>query len=106
MVRGITRIDPVRPGVDVHTDGVELLQTVDVVYQQHDGSSSLHGLYCPRQQVGCQGLEVLEDAHAVRVAQDLVSLVVVGVAYVGGGYKHLEGILLINLHFSCFYLLV
>ena len=95
-----------QPGVHVHTEGVELLEAVHAVHQQHDGPAPLHRLYRPRQQVGGHGLEVLEDAHPVRVAEDFVGLVVVAVADVSGGDEHLEGILLINLHLSCLYFLV
>ena len=94
------------PGVHVHAEGVELLEAVHAVHQQHDGPAPLHRLYRPRQQVGGHGLEVLEDAHPVRVAEDFVGLVVVAVADVSGGDEHLEGILLINLHLACLYFLV
>ena len=86
--------------MDVHAHGVELLEAVHAVHQEDDGTAPLHCLYCPRQEVGCHRLKVLEDAHPVRVAENLVGLVIITVTDVGRGHEHLKGVLLVNLHLA------
>ena len=92
--------------MDVHGHGVELLEAVHAVHQEHYSAAPLHRLYRPRQEVGGHGLEVLEDAHPVSVAENLVGLVIITVADVGRRHKHLEGVLLVNLHLAVLDLLV
>ena len=90
----------------IHAHGVELLEAVHTVHQEHNSAATLHCLYRPRQEVGGHGLKVLEDTHPVSVAEDLVGLVVITVADVGRRHKHLEGVLLVNLHLTILDLLV
>ena len=92
--------------MDVHAHGVELLEAVHAVHEEDDGPAPLYRLYGPGQEVGRHRLKILEDAHPVCVAENLVSLVIVTVTDVGRGHEHLEGVLLINLHFAGLYLLV
>lgn len=44
----------------------------------------------------------LQDTHAERVSQDLVRLVVVAVADVGGGDEELERVVLVQVQRACF----
>ena len=48
------------------------------------------------QQIRCDGFEVLEDAHSVGVAENLVRLFVVAKADVGGGDEQIERIVLVH----------
>ena len=94
------------PGVNIHAESVELFQALHTVDQQHYGSSPLHCLHSPRQQVWSHGLKVLEYTHAISITKDLVGFFVVTVANICGGYEHLKRVLLVNVHLSCFNFLV
>mmetsp|Transcript_39642 Transcript_39642/g.66126 ORF Transcript_39642/g.66126 Transcript_39642/m.66126 type:complete len:398 (-) Transcript_39642:383-1576(-) len=83
--------------MDVHGHGVELFQTGHGLEEEHHQSSSLHGLDGAGQEVGGDGLKVLEDEHAKGVSEDLVGLCVVGVPDVRGVDKQVEWVLLVDL---------
>jgi hypothetical protein len=70
------------PGVDVHGHCVQLLQAAHALQQQNHQSSSLDCLNRAREQVRCQGLEVLEDAYAVCVTENLLRLLIVNISNV------------------------
>ena len=67
------------PGVDVHGHGEQLPERRDRLEQQDDDAAAFDRLHRPRQQVGGQGFEVLQHAHAVSVAKNLVRLLIVAV---------------------------
>ncbi|KJR80875.1 uncharacterized protein SPSK_04850 [Sporothrix schenckii 1099-18] len=83
--------------VDVHGHGVELAQTGHALEQQHDQAAALDGLDGAGQHVGGQGLKVLEDAHAVGVAENLVGLLVIDIANVMERDKQLKGVVGVGL---------
>jgi hypothetical protein len=66
--------------MDVHGHCVQLLQAAHTLQQQNHQSASLDCLNRAREQVWCQGLEVLEDAHAVCVTENLLRLLVVNIS--------------------------
>mmetsp|Transcript_31326 Transcript_31326/g.99939 ORF Transcript_31326/g.99939 Transcript_31326/m.99939 type:complete len:481 (-) Transcript_31326:438-1880(-) len=82
--------------VHVHGHLVEPLQRLHVAQQHHDHAAALHGLNGAREEIRGDGLKVLEHAHAVRVAQDLVCLAVISVPDVGGGDEERERILVLG----------
>ena len=65
--------------------------------QQHDDAPALHCLDGASEEVGSQGLEVLQHAHAERVPQDLVRVRVEAVADGGGGHEEGEGVVLLRI---------
>ena len=89
-------------GVHVHRQGVQLLQGRHAVDEQDDGTAALHRLHRPGEQVGGEGLEVLQRAHAVGFAEDLVGLVVVAVADVGRGDEQLERVVFVDIQVASF----
>ena len=90
----------------IHTECVQLFEAVDAVNQEDDGASALDSLDGSGQEVGGQSLEVLEDAHPVGVAEDLVGFMIVAIPDVGRGHEHFKWILFIEFHLACFNLLV
>ena len=87
----------------------------DAVDEQDDGTAALHRLLRPGEQVGGEGLKVLQRAHAVGFAEDLVGLVVVGyyhethkilvavaVADVGRGDEQLERVAFVDIQVASF----
>ena len=54
--------------MDVHGEVVQLSQRAHVAEQQHDDASALNCLYCARQQVWRQGLEILQTESNAEVA--------------------------------------
>lgn len=60
-----------------HGHSVQLLQGRHRLEQEHDESASLDRLDCPRQQVGGQGLKILQHTHAIGVAENFVRVLVV-----------------------------
>lgn len=119
-----------------HGHGVELLEGVHGPQQDHHHAAALHRLDGSGQQVGSDCLEVLsqverrettecqtlrrrfaelnvrsgraylQDAHAKRVSQDLVRLIVVAVADVGGGDEELKRVVLVEVQRARFDLLL
>ncbi|EEQ41504.1 hypothetical protein CLUG_05633 [Clavispora lusitaniae ATCC 42720] len=83
------RLGPV-PRVHVHGHGVESFQGRHGLQENHHKTAAFNGLDRPRQQVGRERLEVSQNAHAVRVTQDLLRFLVVDIADVSVGDKGLE----------------
>jgi hypothetical protein len=79
--------------VDVHRQVVQLSQTVHALEQHDNQTSALDRLYRSREDVGRDGFEVLQDAYAKGVSQNLLRLFVVGVSDVVEGDEELERIL-------------
>mmetsp|Transcript_24755 Transcript_24755/g.56954 ORF Transcript_24755/g.56954 Transcript_24755/m.56954 type:complete len:349 (+) Transcript_24755:5170-6216(+) len=80
------------PGVDVHGHRVQLPQTAHAPKQEDDETPASHRLDRPRQQVRRQGLEVLEDADAVRVSQKTMRVAVIAPCYGRGRDEKLKRI--------------
>jgi hypothetical protein len=83
--------------VHIHGHGVELFERRHGLEQQHHDTATLDGLHSASQQVGCQRLKVLKDAHAERITQDSVCFFVVAIADICRRNKQLERVLLIGL---------
>lgn len=80
-----------------HRHVVELLQAAHRPEEKHDDSASLDRLDRPREQVGRDGLKVLQDEHSKRLSEHLVRVLVVCVPDVGDRDKELKGRLLVDL---------
>ena len=91
--------------MDGHGQRVTLLQALHTLEQQNYQATALDCLDGPGQKVGSDCLEVLQDAHAVRVAQDAVRVLVVGIGDRVEREEDLEGIFEIRLSNSPFDLL-
>ena len=64
--------------------------------QEHDDAPALHRLNGAREEVGSQGLEILQHTHAECVPQDFVRVRVEAVADGGGGHEEGEGVVLLR----------
>ena len=53
--------------MDVHRHGIKLFEGGNALEQDDNGSTPLHRLYGPGQQVGGEGLEILQHTHAVGI---------------------------------------
>ena len=76
--------------MDVHPQSIQRLERPHGRQQQDDRTASFDGLDCPGEQIGGDCLEVLQNAHPVRVSEDLVRLVVVAKPDLRRGEKELE----------------
>lgn len=83
--------------MDVHRQGVELLQTAHTLEQHDDKTSSFDGFDGTGEKVGSDGFEVLQNAHAVGVSENLLRLLVVNIADVLGRDEELEGVLVVDI---------
>lgn len=60
-----------------HGHGVKLLKRAHCPEKQNDDSTTLDSLDRPSEEVGCEGLKVLENEHAKRLTEDLLRILVV-----------------------------
>lgn len=82
--------------IPYHGHGVELLERRHALEQEDNDSTALNGLNSSGEQVGRKCFEILEDAHAVSVSENLLGLLVVSVTDVGDRDEQLKGILLVD----------
>lgn len=68
------------PGVDIHTQAVKLLQTCHCVEKHDNKTTTLDSLDSTTKHIGSYALEVLKDAHAECLTQDLVRVLVIAVS--------------------------
>lgn len=79
--------------VDVHRDGMQLLQAGHRPHQKDDQSSSFDSLDGPAEKVGRQCFKILQDEHLVGITQYLMRFFVVGIPYLIGADEQFEGVI-------------
>ena len=79
--------------MNIHSHGIQLLQTSHGLEQQHNQSTTFNRFNCSCQQIRRECLKVLKDTHAVCISQNLVGLLVVDVANVGERDEQLKRVL-------------
>ena len=77
--------------VHVHRQRVQLAEGLEVAQEKDDDAAALNGLHGASQKVGGQRLKVLQHRHAVRVTQDVLSVLVVRVLDVRARHEEREG---------------
>ena len=75
------------PRVDVHGNGIQLLETSESVEQKHDNTSAFYSLDGSAKNIRSDTLKVLNDAHAESLSKDLMGVLVVAVADVFRGHE-------------------
>lgn len=80
-----------------HRHAIKLLQAGHCLEQKNDDTTTLDRLNRSRQQVWSDGLIVLENKHAERLAENLGRVLVVRISNVGDGDEELERILVVGL---------
>jgi len=85
-------LPPVRPD---HCERVELTKGGHRLQQEDNDAATLDRLDGAREQIGREGLEVLQHEHAEGLPEDAVGLRVVAPADFRGADEHLEGVLLV-----------
>ena len=65
--------------VNIHRDWIELLQASESVEKHHDSATTFYSLDGSTEDIRCDTLEVLQDAHAKGLTQDLVRVFIVAI---------------------------
>lgn len=92
--------------MDVHGQRVQLLEAVHAFQKQQDEAATLDGLHGAGEKVWRDGLEVLQDAHAIGIAHDLICFLVVYIADVLGGDEEFKGIFSVRISDASFHFLL
>ena len=82
----------------VHRQRVQLAEGLEVAQEKDNDAAALNGLHGASQKVGGQRLKVLQHRHAVRVTQDVLSVLVVRVLDVRARHEEREGVLILGVH--------
>lgn len=76
-----------------HSHSVQLLKRTHGLEQQNNHTTSFDGLNGSCKGVGRNSFKVLEHTHAIRVTENLLRLLIVGVSDVGDGHKQFKWVL-------------
>ncbi len=81
----------------IHRKPVQLAQRIHGTKQNNYDATPFDGFDGPREKVGGQGFKILQHAHAVRLAQNLMRLAVVAPTNVGTRNEKVEGVVLVRI---------